>query len=282
MRENALLTTATAKTVRWAPSAEARDAATGALENVALCDAPSVVRLNSARAMRELRERQSRSGVGFCVKTLEAAEEAETEGKLSEAEGLLDRVVEELRVVFQTNGYKERSASYAAAAKKPARGDDEEEEEDEAEDLPVEIILMAHARLFLARVCYEQGKREKGAKNRRIGEKYAAAAGRAPPKTGEDERVGEDDDAVVAEVAIARDRSGTDAKTTGEGKRRRDDDADDAVKRIRPAERVGGRDSEEKRARRKREKKSKKSKREKTSKRAKKAKKSKSSRRDRR
>lgn len=282
MRENALLTTATAKTVRWAPSAEARDAATGALENVALCDAPSVVRLNSARAMRELRERQSRSGVGFCVKTLEAAEEAETEGKLSEAEGLLDRVVEELRVVFQTNGYKERSASYAAAAKKPARGDDEEEEEDEAEDLPVEIILMAHARLFLARVCYEQGKREKGAKNRRIGEKYAAAAGRAPPKTGEDERVGEDDDAVVAEVAIARDRSGTDAKTTGEGKRRRDDDADDAVKRIRPEERVGGRDSEEKRARRKREKKSKKSKREKTSKRAKKAKKSKSSRRDRR
>ena len=282
MRENALLTTATAKTVRWAPSAEARDAATGALENVALCDAPSVVRLNSARAMRELRERQSRSGVGFCVKTLEAAEEAETEGKLSEAEGLLDRVVEELRVVFKTNGYKERSASYAAAAKKPARGDDEEEEEDEAEDLPVEIILMAHARLFLARVCYEQGKREKGAKNRRIGEKYAAAAGRAPPKTGEDERVGEDDDAVVAEVAIARDRSGTDAKTTGEGKRRRDDDADDAVKRIRPEERVGGRDSEEKRARRKREKKSKKSKREKTSKRAKKAKKSKSSRRDRR
>ena len=284
MRENALLTTASAKTVRWAPSAEARDAATGALENVALCDAPSVVRLNSARAMRELRERQSRSGVGFCVKTLEAAEEAETEGKLSEAEGLLDRVVEELRVVFQTNGYKERSASYAAAAKKPARGDDEEEEEDEAEDLPVEIILMAHARLFLARVCYEQGEREKGAKNRRIGEKYAAAAGRAPPKTGEDERVGEDDDAVVAEVAIARDRSGTAVKTNGEGKRRRDDagDADDAAKRLRREERAVGRDREEKRARREREKKSKKSEREKTSKRAKKAKKSKSSRQDRR
>jgi hypothetical protein len=282
MRENALLTTATAaaKTVRWAPSAEARDAATGTLENVALCDAPSVVRLNSARAMRELRERQNRSGVGFCVKTLEAAEEAETEGKLSEAEGLLDRVVEELRVVFQTNGYKERSASYAAAAKKPARGD-EEEDDDEAEDLPVEIILMAHARLFLARVCYEQGKREKGAKNRRIGENYAAAAGRAPPKTGEDERVGEDDDAVVAEVAIARDRSGTEAKTNGEGKRRRDDagDVDDAAKRLRREERSGGRDREEKRARREREKKSKKSKRAKTSKRAKK---SKSSRRDRR
>ena len=103
MRENALTA---AKTVRWAASAEVRDVATGALENVALCDAPSAIRLNSARAMRELRERQSRSGVGFCVKTLEAAEEAETEGKLSQAEGLLDRVVEELRVAFQTDGYK--------------------------------------------------------------------------------------------------------------------------------------------------------------------------------
>ena len=54
MRENALLTAA--KTVRWAASAEVRDVATGALENVALCDAPSAIRLNSARAMRELRE----------------------------------------------------------------------------------------------------------------------------------------------------------------------------------------------------------------------------------
>ena len=57
--------------------------------------------------------------MGFCVKTLEAAEEAETEGKLSQAEGLLDRVVEELRVAFQTDGHKERSASYAAAVKSP-------------------------------------------------------------------------------------------------------------------------------------------------------------------
>ena len=188
MRENALTA---AKTVRWAASAEVRDVATGALENVALCDAPSAIRLNSARAMRELRERQSRSGVGFCVKTLEAAEEAETEGKLSQAEGLLDRVVEELRVAFQTDGYKERSASYAAAVKKPARDEDDDDEDvDEAEHAPVEVILMAHARLFLARMCFEQGKRVKGTKNLRIGEKYAAAAGRAPPKIGEDERVG--------------------------------------------------------------------------------------------
>ena len=156
MRENALTA---AKTVRWAASAEVRDVATGALEKVALCDAPSAIRLNSARAMRELRERQSRSGVGFCVKTLEAAEEAETEGKLSQAEGLLDRVVEELRVAFQTDGYKERSASYAAAVKKPARDEDDDDEDvDEAEHAPVEVILMAHARLFLARMCFEQGR----------------------------------------------------------------------------------------------------------------------------
>ena len=254
MRENALTA---AKTVRWAASAEVRDVATGALENVALCDAPSAIRLNSARAMRELRERQSRSGVGFCVKTLEAAEEAETEGKLSQAEGLLDRVVEELRVAFQTDGYKERSASYAAAVKKPARDEDDDDEDvDEAEHAPVEVILMAHARLFLARMCFEQGKRVKGTKNLRIGEKYAAAAGRAPPKIGEDERVG-DDDPVVAEVAIAKDSSGTEAKTNGEGKRRRHgaDDANGVAKRH--EERAGGREREEKRARREREKKSK-------------------------
>ena len=255
MRENALTA---AKTVRWAASAEVRDVATGALENVALCDAPSAIRLNSARAMRELRERQSRSGVGFCVKTLEAAEEAETEGKLSQAEGLLDRVVEELRVAFQTDGYKERSASYAAAVKKPARDEDDDDEDvDEAEHAPVEVILMAHARLFLARMCFEQGKRVKGTKNLRIGEKYAAAAGRAPPKIGKDERVGDDDDPVVAEVTIARDSSGTEAKTNGEGKRRRHDadDANGVAKRH--EERAGGREREEKRARREREKKSK-------------------------
>merc|ERR1719218_593961 len=177
------------------------------------------------------------------------------------------------------------SASYAAAVKKPARDEDDDDEDvDEAEHAPVEVILMAHARLFLARMCFEQGKRVKGTKNLRIGEKYAAAAGRAPPKIGKDERVGEDDDAVVAEVAIARDRSGTAAKTNGEGKRRRDDagDADDAAKRLRREERAVGRDREEKRARREREKKSKKSEREKKSKKSKKAKKSKSSRRDRR
>ena len=53
MRENALTA---AKTVRWAASAEVRDVATGALENVALCDAlgdSPQQRPRNARAARE-------------------------------------------------------------------------------------------------------------------------------------------------------------------------------------------------------------------------------------
>ena len=94
--------TPTSKSVRWAEAAEARDAETGEVEEVALDDGPSKIRLKCLQDLKEARAQQGRSGVTYCERALQAAEAAEGEDRLEDAEQILELIIGHLHDAMAT------------------------------------------------------------------------------------------------------------------------------------------------------------------------------------
>jgi hypothetical protein len=118
------------KSVKWASAAEARDADTGEVEPVALNDLPSQIRLKCVADLKEARAQQSQSGVTFCERALEAAEAAESEDRLQDAEQILELIIGHLQEAMATPDFQAFLASLRAQqAHDRWAGDDARERE---------------------------------------------------------------------------------------------------------------------------------------------------------
>ena len=102
------------KTVKWAEAAEARDADTGEVETVELHDGPSQIRLKCLQELKEARAQQSPSGVTFCERALEAAEAAEGEDRLADAEQILELIIGHLQDAMATPEFQTYIANLRA------------------------------------------------------------------------------------------------------------------------------------------------------------------------